>query len=203
MRLIGNEIFIHLLNKPTRQYPDAKAMKTTQKILRIVVLLIFVLSVQLPFTRGADERTASAEKEKELLAVLRSDAPAAEKALACKNLAIHGSNESVAELAKLLPDSQLSSWARIALEAIPGPSADEALRNAAAALSGRLQVGMINSLGVRRDAGATELLAEKLRDSDGDVASAAAVALGRIGNLAATESLRQQLSAAPIDRTAG
>jgi HEAT repeat protein len=190
--------FILLWNKPTLQFLDFIAMKTTQQYFSILMLLIAACSLATSVARGADDRNASPEKEKELLAVLRSEAPAAEKAIACKNLAIHGSSESVSDLAMLLPNPELSSWARIALEAIPGTSADEALREAAGSLGGRLQVGMINSLGVRRDAGATEMLVAKLQDSDGDVASAAAVALGRIANSVATESLRQQLSVAPV-----
>src|SRR5579871_5626109 len=109
---------------------------------------------------GADEnKNASPERERELIAVLISDAPAAEKALACKHLAIHGSSEAVPELARLLSDERLASWTRIALEAIPGSAADEALRTAANSLQGKLLVGTINSIGVRRDAGAVELLA--------------------------------------------
>src|SRR5215207_2277378 len=72
---------------------------------------------------AADGFKASPEKEKELLAVLRSDAPSAEKAIACKKLAIDGSGAAAPDLAKLLSDPQLASWARIALEAIPGPEA--------------------------------------------------------------------------------
>ncbi len=49
-------------------------------------------------------------------------------------------------------------------------------------LEGDLLVGVINSIGVRRDAGALSGLTELLRDSDDvRVASAAAAALGRIG----------------------
>ncbi|MFT5523540.1 MAG: HEAT repeat protein [Pirellulaceae bacterium] len=144
----------------------------------------------------ANAQESSAEREKVLLAVLRSDAPGAEKAISCKLLAIHGSSEAVPELAKLLPDPQLSSWARIALESIPGAEADEALRTAAGSLDGLLLVGMINSIGVRRDAEAVEPLAARLQDKDVQVASAAAVALGRIGNAAATKSLRAALSIA-------
>ncbi|MBL8855379.1 MAG: hypothetical protein JNK57_15540, partial [Planctomycetaceae bacterium] len=79
---------------------------------------------------NADDVATSTDKEAELLAVLMSDAPRAEKALACKNLAIYGSDAAVVELAKLLPDEQLSSWARIALEAISGSEASAALREA-------------------------------------------------------------------------
>lgn len=140
---------------------------------------------------------ADEAKEKESLAVLRSDAPAGEKAIACKKLAIYGSSEAVPDLAKLLPNPQLSSWARIALEAIPGPAADEALRKASESLEGELLVGTINSIGVRRDANSVEVLTKRLEDKDSEVASAAAVALGRIGNAGATKALRGRLATAP------
>ncbi len=69
----------------------------------------------------------NADKEKELIGVLQTSPPP-EKAIACKKLAIYGSKAAVPELAKLLTDAELASWARIALEAIPDPAADEALR---------------------------------------------------------------------------
>ncbi|WP_167546836.1 HEAT repeat domain-containing protein [Stieleria maiorica] len=138
-------------------------------------------------------RSVAAESESDLIAVLRSDAPEAEKAVVCKKLAIEGSPAAVGELAKLLSNPRLSSWARIALEVIPGQEADEALRQATQSLDGRLLVGVINSIGVRRDAAAVGALAARLQDSDSEVASAAAVALGRIGNDAATKSLQQSL----------
>ena len=149
---------------------------------------------------GTAADAPSGNSEKELLAVLRSDAAPAEKALTCKKLAIYGSSEAVPDLARLLPDPQLSSWSRIALEAIPGGAADEALRTAAYSLQGKLLVGMINSIGVRRDAGAVDLLTTKLQDKDPEVAAAAAVALGHIGNAAATDALRRSLAtaAAPV-----
>jgi HEAT repeat protein len=141
----------------------------------------------------------SAEREQELLAVLRSDAAPADKALACKNLAIHGSDKAVPDLAKLLSNPQLSSWARIALEAIPGETSKAALRTAAESLEGRLLIGTINSIGFRRDAKAVTSLSAKLKDADSEVASAAAVALGNIGNAPATASLRGALAGAPAD----
>jgi HEAT repeat protein len=136
------------------------------------------------------------KSEQELIGVLRSGAPA-DKALACKALTTVGSKECVPELAKLLADEQLASWARIALEAIPDPSADAALLAASDKLSGKLAVGTINSIGVRRDAKAVDRLSARLKDQDNEVASAAAVALGHIANDAATKSLRQALSGGP------
>jgi HEAT repeat protein len=142
----------------------------------------------------ADGPATSPEKEQELLAVLKSDAAPADKAITCKQLAIYGSAAAVPELAKLLPIPELSSWARIALESIPGPEADEALRTATESLQGRLLVGTINSIGVRRDAAAVAALSKKLKDADVEVAAAAAVALGRIGNDDASKALRTALA---------
>jgi HEAT repeat protein len=92
-----------------------------------------------------------------------------------------------------LADPQLASWARIALEAIPDPAADAALRDALKRLDGLLLVGAINSLGVRRDTQSVPALAERLSSDDAEVAVAAALALGRIGTTAAAEQLEPQL----------
>ncbi len=158
----------------------------------IAVVAVFALA---GFVRAAEGGSA---KEAELIETLRTAAPA-DKAMACKQLSIHGSAECVPELAKLLADPQLASWARIALEAIPDPAADAALVEAASSLEGRLLAGTINSIGVRRSADATDHLAGLLGADDAEVASAAAVALGRIGNDAATQSLRKVLAGAKSD----
>ncbi len=173
-------------------------MNMLRQFTSLLVVLSALIVVAAASVRAADGFTASPEKEKELIAILRSEASSAEKAIACKRLAIDGSSAAVPDLAKLLPDAQLSSWARIALEVIPGPAADEALRNAAASLEGRLLVGTINSIGVRRDANAVDSLTTRLHDKDAEVASAAAVALGRIGNSAAAKSLRAFLATASV-----
>src|SRR2546429_263587 len=73
----------------------------------------------------AAEKQASSEKERKLIAILQSDAPAKDKAVPCKQLAVYGTKAAVPALAPLLSDPQLSSWARIALEAIPDPAAGE------------------------------------------------------------------------------
>ena len=64
-------------------------------------------------------------------------------------------------------------------------------------LQGKLLVGVINSIGVRRDAKAVSGLVKKLKDADPEVASAAAVALGRIGGAKAAKALNQSLAVAP------
>jgi HEAT repeat protein len=137
--------------------------------------------------------------EADLIAVLKSEAPAADKAMACKFLAVRGTAAAVPELERLLPDEQLASWSRIALEAIPGAEADAALRRAAEQLQGQLLVGVVNSIGVRRDVKAVELLTARLGDGDRDVASAACAALGRIGGEASAQALRRALDGGPAE----
>jgi HEAT repeat protein len=162
--------------------------KTRHYLIALLASLMLV-----PLARGAEPSA----REHELIGLLRSGAPA-EKAVTCKQLAIHGTRAAVPELAKLLSDEQLASWSRIALEAIPDKEADDALRNATHSLQGKLLVGVINSIGVRRDAAAIETLASRLQDPDAEVASAAAVALGHIGTPAAAKPLRAALAAAPV-----
>ncbi len=151
---------------------------------------LMFLSASAVFAQDMKSKSAA-----ELVAVLQSDGPKADKALACKFLAVKGAGDAVAAIAPLLADDQLASWARIPLEAIPGKEADEALRSAAGTLQGRLLVGVINSIGVRRDAEAVLLLTKHLDSDDVEVASAAAAALGRIGNEAAATPLHKALAA--------
>jgi len=159
-----------------------------------VILIVIAASAG---TVGQDRPVADV-KERDLIAVLQSDAPKSEKAITCKRLAVYGTEQSVPALAPLLADKELASWARIALEAIPGPVADAALRNALGKLDGRLLVGAINSIGVRGDVRAVDALVQKLHDTNADVASTAAVALGHIGGEQAAEALTQVLVDAPV-----
>ncbi len=137
------------------------------------------------------------EHEGKLIAVLKSDASHKEKADACRQLAVIGTKDAVAPLAALLGDEKLSHMARYGLEPIPAPAVDDALRDALGKLKGRPLVGVIGSIGVRRDAKAVKLLTKMLQNSDADVAQAAARALGKIGNSAAAKALQGALTNAP------
>jgi len=126
-----------------------------------------------------------ASSEAELIAILQGDGPEADKALACKFVAVNGSAAAVPAVSPLLKNPRLASWARIALEAIPGDAASAALRDAAGTLDGRLLAGAITSLGERRDAAAVPLLSGKLAAEDAEVAAAAAWSLGQIATIEA------------------
>jgi hypothetical protein len=92
---------------------------------------VFLLTGLLPRGPAAAQDAASKAREQELLAVLRSETSEADKALAFKGLAVHGSAACVTDVATYLANERLSSWARIPLEAIPGDEASLALRAAA------------------------------------------------------------------------
>lgn len=127
--------------------------------------------------------SASAQEDR-LIAILRTDAPLQEKSDACRELARIGTRQAVPVLAPLLADEKLSHMARFALEPIADPAVDEALRDALGKVKGQSLVGVMSSLGVRRDSAAIDPLARFLSDPDPAVAQAAALALGRIGGAA-------------------
>ena len=132
-----------------------------------------------------------------LVTVLTSpDASVFEKAKACERLAIFGDERSVPALADLLTDDKLSSYARDALEAIPGEASDAALRDAIAHLEGDRLIDVLASIGVRRDAQAVGVIAALLRSDDEATAAAAARSLGRIGSPQAADELQKILSEA-------
>jgi len=152
-----------------------------------------------------DKAVAAASKDAEaqkalqgkLLAVVGSDASSAAKDYVCRKLSLIGDAGAAAPLAALLPDKDLSHIARYALERMPCPEAVGALRGALPKTEKLAKVGVINSLGVRRDAESTAALAALLGDEDQQIVSAAAGALGSIGNAEAAKALGEFGKKAP------
>ncbi|MDP3073700.1 MAG: hypothetical protein Q8N18_25675 [Opitutaceae bacterium] len=138
-----------------------------------------------------------AAKTRELLAQLKADAPLAERARACQQLAIVGTPEAVPALAALLGEAQLGHYAREALEAMAEPAADAALREGLARLQGTQLIGVINSLGARGDAAAVPVLGRIAGGADASSAIAALHALARIGTPEAVAFVRGRLGDNP------
>ena len=140
---------------------------------------------------AASHKDAAAKKALagRLEAVLKSDAPRAAKDVVCRKLSLIGTSDSVPVLASLLGDEKLSHMGRYALERIPGEDSLAALREALTKTKGPLKVGMINSLGARRDAKSTATMAALLTDEDKTIAAAATAALGAIGTPEAAKAL--------------
>ncbi len=145
---------------------------------------------------GQGNASAKAQEAK-LIAVLKSDASRKEKADACRELALIASADAVPVLAGMLADEQLTHMARYAMETIPGSAVDDAFRAALGTLQGRPLVGVIGSIGVRRDAKAVQPLSGLLRNADAEVAQATARALGSIGNAEAAKALNDALANVP------
>ncbi len=128
--------------------------------------------------------------ETRLTGVLKTDAPQAANDFVCRKLSLVGSEECVPTVAALLTDEKLSHMGRYVLERIPCDSALAAMRDALDKVDGKLKIGVINSLGVRRDAEASGALVALLDDSDAGIAQAAAAALGKIGSPEAAKALQ-------------
>ena len=148
------------------------------------------LSPQLgPTVAGAPVFDPTATQEQRLVDVLRFKTAGVAKGEACEGLKRTGTAESVAALEPLLADPRWSHAARFALESMPYEQATAALRRSLAKASGKAKVGVVESLGERRDAKAVALLAPLLSDADPQLASAAATALGKIGGQDAIHAL--------------
>jgi len=126
-------------------------------------------------------------------------APIFDKAKACQRLAVVGKTDAIPALVALLPDEKLNLYARFGLEGIQDPAVDAAFRDAAGKLQGRQLVGVVDSIGQRKDAQAVGLLKTLLANNDATVASAAAGALGRIGTPEAAAALQEAFAkASPV-----
>ncbi len=159
------------------------------------VVLALVASASMAFAQNTP--TLAPANETALVSILKSDASEKAKMDACRQLAVIGGKEAVAPLAALLTDEKLSHMARYGLETIPDPSVDKAFRDALAQTQGRLLVGVISSIGVRRDIKAIEPLSGLLTHADADVAQAAARALGKIGTASAAKAIAQAVKTTP------
>jgi HEAT repeat protein len=148
-------------------------------------------------SRAQDAKPPAKDQESALVAVLKSSSSEKEKADACMKLGRIGTKDSVAPLAELLGDEKLAHMARYALEPIPDQAVDDALRDALGKLKGRPLVGVIGSIGVRRDTKACEQLCKLLKNEDADVAHASARALGCLGTPTAVKELEKALADAP------
>lgn len=136
---------------------------------------------------------ARQDLETRLVATLQGELSRDARDYVCRKLATVGTAASVPALAGLLTSAESSHMARFALEQIPAPEAAKALRDALGKASGQVKIGIITSLGGRRDAGAVHGLGLLLDDADAAIARAAALALGAIGNTDAVDQLQVAL----------
>ena len=138
---------------------------------------------------GADDAAA-------LLRLIQSpDASDVDRANAFEKIGDIAGDEAVTPLARFLGDEKWSHYARFALQKMEGEQVTEALLQSLDSLQGDLKLGVIGTLGRRRDANAVAPLTKLLADTDEQVAESAAVALGWIGTPDAAKSLVEAFTA--------
>jgi hypothetical protein len=107
-----------------------------------------------------------AKLEAQLLRALANPAvTAAGRDFLCSQLALVGSAAAVPVLGRLLTAEASADAARVALERIPGPEADAALLAGLSSLSGRARIGLVGSIGARRNPDARETLSRLAGDA--------------------------------------
>lgn len=100
----------------------------------------------------------------------------------CMQLRLVGSAAQVPILAEYLNKEQDRENARMALEDIHCPESLVPLRKALETFKGDALAGVVNSLGMRRDAESIPVFVKLIGDADPTVSAAAATALGRFGD---------------------
>lgn len=147
-----------------------------------------------------DSAQSLKEIEKALITFLGSKSTPGARQFVCEQLSLIGTKESVPELAVLLADPNTSDMARYALERIPGYDAETALRKVllSGQVDNKVMIGIINSLGNRRDGIAIFTLHRMMSDPDQDLADACVRALGQIGKPGAAYVLLDA-----VDKTIG
>jgi HEAT repeat protein len=150
------------------------------------------------YVRDSYGQPATRQKlEVEFISVLKSPSATSDgKRWVCRQLSLIGTATSTSTLGQLVLDKELSDMARYALERIDAPEATAQLRTGLSKTTGTMQVGIINSLGQRRDPLSRTVLIKLLGSADQEVAMAAARALGNIGGADAAQALAQAQSKA-------
>ena len=127
--------------------------------------------------------------EGKLLAALKSSKSVDLRRFICRQLRTIGTVKSVPALASLLSDPELTHGARYALGRIQDDKAAVALHAAMGKTSGKIQVGIIITLGKRGYAAATGDMVKLFGSSDKTVALAAIRGVGLMGTSASAKAL--------------
>ncbi|MBM3967499.1 MAG: hypothetical protein FJ308_20950, partial [Planctomycetes bacterium] len=131
----------------------------------------------------------------ELHAVLTSEASLHDKGVACRRLMLIGNDDSIPFLDNLLDDDGLSHLARVALEAIPSKRVDALFRTRLESARGELLIGIIDSIGNRRDAQSVSSLLKLLLEKSSDEISAAILhALSDIATVESSAAIRNMIT---------
>ncbi len=131
------------------------------------------------------------ELELKFLAFLKTDATLAAKDFVCKQLSVAGSEASTPALAAMLQDPRTADMARYALERIPAPPWIARCVSPLGKTSGKARIGIVNTLGIRRDPASVAALRPLALGPQADEASAALFALAQIADTQAVDALSE------------
>lgn len=131
--------------------------------------------------------------EKQFIAFLESEATFASKQFICRKLSLVGSEASVSTLSKMLEEEETYDMALFALTRIPSKKVNHVLRKMLSKSHGRMKIGLVNTLGIRRDTQSVEELAELITDQDPEMSIAALSALGSIADEKASDVLSEAI----------
>lgn len=120
--------------------------------------------------------------EDKLIAVVASESATSDgKGIACRFLQQVGTEKCVPAVSGLLGDEMLSHYARLVLERLQCEAADKAMRDALAKVPDAAKVGILGSLGARRDRKVIDAVAGLAGSGNAAVAATAVETLGKIG----------------------
>jgi HEAT repeat protein len=137
-----------------------------------------------------------ADDAAELLKVIQStETSAVDRANAFEKIGDIAGEDAVEPLAGFLGDKTWSHYARFALQKMEGENVTQALLTSLDALQGDLKLGVIVTIGRRRDPIAVAPLAKLLAHADAKVADSATTALGWIGTTDAAAALTEAFGA--------
>jgi len=151
---------------------------------------VAVIAVEKAVYLASNDAKARAAMASRLIALIESkSATIAAKNICCRLLPLVGDASAVKPLVALMGDPKTAGPARGALQRLALPEAAKALRDAMGKADGAAKVGLINSIGARRDAEAVGALKLLMTDKNADIAAAAVAALGEIGGAEAVTAL--------------
>ena len=131
------------------------------------------------------------------LAKLTAETPVGIRVLLIEQIGLLGKYEAVKPLGKILADQSadalLRESARRALEAIPVVTVKKALREALGKARGTLRIGILCSMGIRRDSLAVQYMLEAAKDPDVAVRLAAIEAMALVGEISSVGVLEEAL----------
>lgn len=142
-----------------------KKNRLSHCVLTLALLLTSGIPLQAEVDQDLKNTILKTQDETILIQVLNRPNDGSEedfflKSIACKQLAQIGTEAALPALEAMLPYEKLNHDARLALETIPSPKADEILLRAAQTLAGQLQADVIDSIGNRKILRAVPLLRE-------------------------------------------